>query len=88
MTLGDRPALPTRFRFASGDGDRTSGRDELAVTLQARLHVVTIVLLAIGLLISVIAFWRIPEVTGAARTTLKAVQGVTIGFIPPVALLA
>ncbi|WP_434479619.1 serine/threonine-protein kinase [Gemmatimonas sp.] len=88
MTLGNRPALPTRFRFASGDGDRTSGRDELAVTLQARLHVVTIVLLAIGLLMSVIALWRMPEVSGAARTTLKAVQLVMGGIIPPVALLA
>ncbi|WP_353268984.1 serine/threonine-protein kinase [Gemmatimonas sp.] len=88
MTLGDRPALPTRFRFASGDGDRTSGRDELAVTLQARLHVVTIVLLAIGLLLSIIAFWRIPEVTGSTRTVLKAVQVVMGGIFPPVALLA
>jgi serine/threonine-protein kinase len=88
MTRDERPALPTRFRFASGDGDRTGGRDELTGTLQARLRVVAVVVLAIGLSLSFLVFWRSPAVSGAVVATLQSAQVIAGSIVPPVALLA
>jgi serine/threonine-protein kinase len=88
MTRAERPALPTRFRYASGDGDRTGGRDEIAATLQSRLRVVAIVLAATGLSSSVLLLWRSPAVSGAVIASLKSAQFIMGSLVLPVALLA
>ncbi len=44
MTRNAPEALPTRFRFASGEGSGAS--DDLATTLQGRLRVIALVIAA------------------------------------------
>ncbi len=79
-------ALPTRFRFASGDSAR--GSDDISVTLQARLRVIAVVGVATLLAVFVTYSVRLLALSGDARASMESgriANGVTI---LPVALLA
>ena len=86
MTRNATEALRTRFRFASGEGTGATG--DLAATLQGRLRVIALVIIATMLAFFVLVSVRLPEVSGEVRASMQ-VGRVWIGLtIPPLALLA
>ncbi len=86
MTHNASETLPTRFRFASGDS--AQGGHDLAATLQARLRVIALVIVATMLVFFVLLSVRLLELSGEVRASMQTGRfwnGVTI---PPLALLA
>ncbi len=86
MTPSAPEALPTRFRFASGDSPR--GRDELAATLQARLRGVAIVIVATVLAFFVLYSVRLPQLSGAAQASMATGRFATGVLVLPLGSLA
>ena len=84
MTRVAATALPTRFRFASGDG--AGARDDLAATLQARLRVITIVGSVILLAVSAIYSVRMRSLSGDALASMRVGLLANSMAIPPLAL--
>jgi eukaryotic-like serine/threonine-protein kinase len=78
-------ALPTRFRFASGNGAHTS--DDLAVMLQARLRVIVGVGLMAALAVLLIYGVRIPSLSGDARASMQTGLIAQAVLLPSFALL-
>lgn len=86
MTRNATGVLPSRFRFASGEGSGAS--DDLAVTLQGRLRVIAVVILATMLVFFVLLSVRLLEISGDAKAYMQTGRLFIGGTIPPVALLA
>ena len=69
MTRNASEGLPARFRFASGEGTRAN--DELAATLQGRLRVIALVIVATMLGFFVLMSVKLIGAIGDARTFVQ-----------------
>lgn len=85
MTLGDRPALPTRFRFASGNGARP--HDDLAAMLQVRLRVIAGVGVMSMLAVALIYTVRMRSLSGEALASMRTGLLANSLLLPTCALL-
>ena len=74
MTRNATEALPTRFRFASGE--RSGASDDLAATLQGRLRVIALVIVTTMFAFFVLLSMKVLDAIGDARDVVEGGRNV------------